>query len=428
MATPVISVPTGTYTQAQSVTITDSTSGSSIYYTTDGSTPTAASTAYSGAITVSTSETLKAIAVAVGYDPSAVASATYTINLPITPSITWATPAAITYGTALSAAQLNASSTVAGSFAYSPAAGTVLNAGQQTLTATFTPTDTTNYTTATATATLTVNKTTATIGLASNTALVFVSNPVTFTATLTASAGATTGTVSFYEGATLLGQGTVNGGAATYTTSVLAAGTHSITASYAGDVNFMPVTSSAATVTVENFSVGIPSGGNTSVSATPGGQAVYTFAVTPPTGNVFAGPITFAVAGLPSGGTATFSPSSLAAGAGATNVTMTVSVPASAEAQPLPRAFGGGALPLALGLILLPFAGRLRSVSRRLNRMACILILGTAGLALGAGLTACGGGGSGGGTTNQGPRSYTLSVSANSGPLSNTFNVTLVVQ
>ena len=72
------------------------------------------------------------------------------------PAITWATPAPIVYGTALSATQLDASSPVAGSFTYSPAAGTVLTVGQQTLTATFTPTDTTDYTTATATVTLNV--------------------------------------------------------------------------------------------------------------------------------------------------------------------------------------------------------------------------------------------------------------------------------
>ena len=59
-----------------------------------------------------------------------------------TPVITWGTPAAITYGTALSATQLNATSDgVAGSFVYNPVAGTVLNAGSQTLSVAFTPTD-----------------------------------------------------------------------------------------------------------------------------------------------------------------------------------------------------------------------------------------------------------------------------------------------
>ena len=69
-----------------------------------------------------------------------------------TPTITWATPADITYGTALGATQLNATASVPGTFVYTPAAGTVLNAGAaQTLSVTFTPTDAANYTTATAT-------------------------------------------------------------------------------------------------------------------------------------------------------------------------------------------------------------------------------------------------------------------------------------
>ena len=68
-----------------------------------------------------------------------------------TPTITWATPADIVYGTALSATQLNATANVPGTFVYTPAAGTVLDAGVgQTLSVTFTPTDTANYTTATA--------------------------------------------------------------------------------------------------------------------------------------------------------------------------------------------------------------------------------------------------------------------------------------
>ena len=67
------------------------------------------------------------------------------------PTLTWANPADITYGTALSGTQLNAtatynSSSVPGNFVYTPASGTVLNAGNnQTLSVTFTPTDTTSF-------------------------------------------------------------------------------------------------------------------------------------------------------------------------------------------------------------------------------------------------------------------------------------------
>ena len=66
------------------------------------------------------------------------------------PTITWNTPAAISYGTALSSTQLSATANVPGTFVYTPAAGTVLKAGKQTLSAVFTPTDTKTYSAATA--------------------------------------------------------------------------------------------------------------------------------------------------------------------------------------------------------------------------------------------------------------------------------------
>ena len=87
---------------------------------------------------------------------TAAATVTLTVNK-AAPAIAWATPAAITYGTALSAAQLDATASVAGKFAYSPAAGTVPPVGTDTLTVTFTPTDATDYTTATASVALKVN-------------------------------------------------------------------------------------------------------------------------------------------------------------------------------------------------------------------------------------------------------------------------------
>jgi len=76
------------------------------------------------------------------------------------PVITWATPAPIVYGTLLSATQLNATANVAGTFTYTPAAGTKLNAGSQTLSVLFTPTDTNNYETASASVTLVVQRAT----------------------------------------------------------------------------------------------------------------------------------------------------------------------------------------------------------------------------------------------------------------------------
>ncbi len=77
---PVISPSGGTYNGPQQITITDTVSGASIYYTTDGSTPTTGSTKYNGAFQLSTDATVQAIASASGYLQSAVTSASYNFN------------------------------------------------------------------------------------------------------------------------------------------------------------------------------------------------------------------------------------------------------------------------------------------------------------------------------------------------------------
>jgi sugar lactone lactonase YvrE len=96
-ATPTFSIAGGTYYTAQTVTISSTTTGpgAAIYYTIDGTTPTSASTLYTGAITVAVAETIKAIATATGYTASNVGSATYNITVS-TPVFT---PAAATYTT-----------------------------------------------------------------------------------------------------------------------------------------------------------------------------------------------------------------------------------------------------------------------------------------------------------------------------------------
>jgi hypothetical protein len=88
---------------------------------------------------------------------AATATATLSVNKTV-PALSWPDPAPITYGTALSAAQLNAAASVPGSFAYNPPPGTTLSAGSHTLSVNFTPTDTTDYATAAASVPLTVNQ------------------------------------------------------------------------------------------------------------------------------------------------------------------------------------------------------------------------------------------------------------------------------
>jgi hypothetical protein len=348
-ATPSFSLAAGAYTGVQKVSITDSAANATIYYTTDGSTPDTGSTAYSGPITVSSNETIEAIAVVSGDAQSAVASADYAITIP-TPTIT----------------------------------------------------------------------------LASSANPSFTNNGVTFTATLSSTYGTPTGTVNFLDGTTQLGSGTVSNGVATYATSSLSVGTHSITAVYAGDANFTTATSAAVTETIEDFTFGPPSsGGSTSATASPGGTATYTLTVTPPSGGTSASAITFSISGLPTGATATFSPATVPANSGTTNVTLTINVPASAAAQIPARPFEGPA-PLVLGLLLLPLAG-MRSVRRRLHGKALLLAVALiGGLGLVA-VTGCGGSGSSGSSTPQ-PQTYNLTVTATAGSLTHTTNLTLTVQ
>jgi hypothetical protein len=78
-ATPVFSPAPGTYSSTQTVTLSDATPGATIYYTTNGTTPTTSSAVNGGTITVSSTEMLEAIAVATAHSPSAAASATYII-------------------------------------------------------------------------------------------------------------------------------------------------------------------------------------------------------------------------------------------------------------------------------------------------------------------------------------------------------------
>lgn len=86
--------------------------------------------------------------------------ATLTVATPppsrTTPTLTWAQPTAISAGTALSSAQLNATADVPGIFVYTPSAGTILAPGTHTLSVSFTPDDTVHYTNATAQLELTV--------------------------------------------------------------------------------------------------------------------------------------------------------------------------------------------------------------------------------------------------------------------------------
>ena len=125
---PTFSVAAGTYTTVQTVTISDTTTGAAIYYTTDGSTPTASSTLYSGPITVGSTETINAIATATGYQTSPVASALYTINLPSAATPTFS----VAPGTYTTPQTVNISDATTGAAIYYTTDGSTPTAGTGT--------------------------------------------------------------------------------------------------------------------------------------------------------------------------------------------------------------------------------------------------------------------------------------------------------
>jgi alpha-tubulin suppressor-like RCC1 family protein len=187
------------------------------------------------------------------------ASGTLTVSRAV-PVVTWNAPASIQAGRPLSAAELNATANVPGTFAYSPPAGAVLPIGSQTLHVTFTPADVVNFSPVEQQATILVT------GWASTTTLAAAAparygDVIALTAHVRAvepAAGVSaSGSVVFYDGSRLLGAGTLKPAAglpgvtaATLLVSNLAAGAHSLTAVFDGDENLQASTFPAASLTV----------------------------------------------------------------------------------------------------------------------------------------------------------------------------------
>jgi Chitobiase/beta-hexosaminidase C-terminal domain len=124
-ATPTFNPAPGNYSSAQSVTLSDTTTGAKIYYTTNGTTPNLGSSVYSSPLQISATTTIEAIAVATGYNTSATASGVYTITLP-----TAATPTFNpTPGNYSSAQSVTLSDTTSGAKIYYTTNGTTPNLG-----------------------------------------------------------------------------------------------------------------------------------------------------------------------------------------------------------------------------------------------------------------------------------------------------------
>ena len=155
--------------------------------------------------------------------------------LPAAPSITWGDPTGIVYGTALSSTQLNAKTSVAGTFAYAPTAGTILDAGaNQTLTAVFTPSDP-NYQTQSASAHINVAKAAQTIHWSNPAAIVYGTalSSMQLNATVTVAGSSAAGALTYMPAAGVI----LHAGSQTLTANAAETGNYSAaTASVALDV------------------------------------------------------------------------------------------------------------------------------------------------------------------------------------------------
>lgn len=184
---------------------------------------------------------------------------------------------------------------------------------------------------------------------------------VTFTATVAPSSGSgtPTGTVTFYDGSTALGNGTLSSGSAAYSTTSLAVGAHSVTAQYSGDANFNTSTSSTVTVSITapipDFSVSVSPASGTESGSTP---ATATVTVTPSNG--FTNTVSFACSGLPSGLSCSFSPSTVKPAGAAVTTALSISGTLSAQSisDPVHPAVPLTLCGFGLGLLVLARAAK----------------------------------------------------------------------
>ena len=304
--------------------------------------------------------------------------------------ITWAAPATISYGTPLSATQLNASSGVVnGTFTYTPAAGTILNAGTPILSALFTPADLVDYSPATVTVPITVTQVATTTSLTTSVNPSLMAGSVTFTATVTPTAGVATGNVTFLDGTTVLGSAALTHGVAALATTTLTAGAHTISAVYGGDTNCITSTSATIAQQVIDFTLtagGTTPGSNTQEISSFGGTAVYNLAILPTSGVSLPDTTTLTLTGLPQTFTAALagagwvqqSPTTwtLPANTPLATVSLTLSLnPVTGANHAPPAGWQRGGASLLLGLLLLPFAARLRQTGKRLSHLLPLVVL-----------------------------------------------------
>lgn len=266
---------------------------------------------------------------------------------------------------------------------------------------------------------------TSTILTAPTTSVVGASVTLSATVTATSNAPAPTGQVAFLDGSTTLGSGTLNSsGVATFTTTTLAIGSHSLTAEYAGDASNAPSNSPMVTLTVTgspDFSITLTPASATIASGT---SASSTVSLTPANG--FAAPIMLSCSGLPAFASCMFSPASVSPNGAVATATVTVATNVQTatiehgdQSSGIGRRISSGP---SLAMLLLPLV----ALARR-RRPARLRILGAAmlGMLLLHAALGCGGS-SNNSRTPQGQ--YSINIIATSGNLSHSTTLALTVK
>ena len=409
-ATPVLSLPSGDYQTSQTLTISNGMTDANIYYTVDGSTPTSGSTLYSGPITISSTETVRAIAIATGYPASGLASATYafktysptfsepagTYNYPISVTITDAISSAPIYYTTdgstptSSSAQysmpltISTSETIKAIAVYNGYSSDVVSA---------------TYTMELAPAAATPSFSVAGGTYASSQSVTI--SDATAGATIYYTTDGTTSTTSsssWTESFTLVVSSTETiealAAASGYSTSAVATATYTIPQSFSLSMN------------------------PTSMTVTAGVSGSTTVTVQDEGG--FNGNVSFACSGLPAGAGCSFTTLTVPTAAGVSYTTLTVTT-SSTTAEV--RRGAGALLPgAAMAVVVCCFGLRKR------RRLLMLVLFGVSAVGLGV-LGGCGSGGSGGGGGGGGtqPVTSTVTVTATSGTLTQTATFTLTV-
>jgi alpha-galactosidase len=399
---PIISIPSGTYTSVQTVAITDTTPGAAIYYTTDGSTPTASSTLYTTPINVGSSETLTAIAIASGYPNSNLASATYTVNLTNVAAPIFTPPA----GTYVGPQQIAISDAVSGATIYYTTDGSIPTTNSPVYASPIP-----------VAANVTINAYATDSGYADSTvasAAYVINLPTVATPTFTPISGTYTSvqSVTIAEataGATIyytIDGSTPTTSSAVYSTPLTVGATETIkalatasgylpsgTASAAYTINLPPPSIS---VSLTSPTLVIPRGGSGTVTMSVSGQ------------NGLSGTVNFACGGLPSGVSCSFNPATVnVSGSSAGTTTLTVSATNSVAAS--------------MGIIAAVFGIGLLLFGRRQRRMiGTLAVLGIAALGLTM-LSGCGG-------STHPPVTSQVTITATSGGVTQTTPLLITVQ